>query len=741
MTQAATAPTAISPPAAASPLPLPKPALKRAKTPTILQMEAVECGAASLAMVLAYHGRWIPLEELRNESGVSRNGSKASNILKCARRHGMSARGFNKNDPAALQSLPVPSIIHWNFNHFLVYEGVRDGVVFLNDPASGPRQVSLQDLADCFTGVVLVFEPGPDFAKCGRPPSLLAELATRLQFSHAALVFVALASLLLVVPGVLVPVFSKVFVDAVLIGGQQDWFRPLILAMVLTVLVRGFLVWVQQRYLLKLELKLALSMSSSFLAHVLKLPMSFFTQRQAGDVANRIAASERIAKLLSGELATNFFNLITVFFYALVMLFFNLKLALIGIGLVSLNFVMLHNMARTRADASGRMVNDLGKLGGATVGAIRGIETLKASGTERTAFATWAGYQASALGAQQTLGGQTVWQSAMPSMLGALTVVAVLGLGGYQVMRGDMTVGDLIAFQLLMAGFTLPVGRLVGLVGNLQTIKGLLVRLSDVFRYPLPASADSHDAHDLQAAASLQGQLELRDVSFGYSPLDAPLINQLSLKVRPGARIALVGGSGSGKSTVGRLACGLLEPTAGQVLLDGKPLAQVPNRVFAMAAAYVDQDVFLFEGTVRDNLSLWDVGLPEPAMQRALNDAMIAPEIVQRRAGLDALVNEGGTNFSGGERQRLEIARALVRDPLLLVLDEATSALDTVTEKAIDDNLRRRGCACIIIAHRLSTIRDCDEILVMKYGKVVERGTHDTLLALQGEYASLVKTM
>ena len=713
---------------------------RRVRTPTILQMEAVECGAASLAMVLAHYGRWIPLEELRNESGVSRDGSKASNILKCARRHGLSAKGFNKNDPMALQSLPTPSIIHWNFNHFLVFEGIRDGIVYLNDPASGPRKVSIMDLEECFTGVVLVFEPGPEFKPCGRPPSLIAELASRLEHSREALAFVGLASLLLVVPAVIVPIFSKVFVDEVLIGNQQDWFRPLVLAMVLTLLVRGFLVWVQQHYLLRLEMKLAVSLSSSFIMHVLKLPMSFYTQRQAGDVANRVAASERIAKLLSGELATNFFNLVTVLFYAIVMMLFNPMLGLVGISLVSLNFFLLKGMARTREEASGRMVNDLGKLGGATVGSIRGIETIKASGTEDAAFSTWAGYQASALEAQQKLGAQTVWQNATPTLLSSLTMVAVLGIGGYLAMRGEMTIGDLIAFQVLMAGFTQPVGKLVGLADTIQTVKGLLVRLSDVFRYPLP-TRQSDGEGDEAAAAALQGMLELRNVSFGYSPLDAPLINRLSLTVRSGQRIALVGGSGSGKSTVGRLACGLLSPSEGEVLLDGRTLDSLSGRVFATAVSYVDQEIYLFEGSIRENLSLWDPSVPEESMKCALNDAQIADEILSRQDGLDARVHEGGGNFSGGERQRLEIARALTRNPLLMVLDEATSALDTVTEKSIDDNLRRRGCAVIIIAHRLSTIRDCDEILVLRRGEVIERGNHESLLELQGEYASLVRTM
>lgn len=712
---------------------------QRVKTPTILQMEAVECGAASLAIVLAYHKRWVPLEELRVACGVSRDGSKASNLLKCARSYGLSAKAFNKNDPKAILNLPIPSIIHWNFNHFLVFEGVSKGYAYLNDPATGPRKVFMEELNESFTGVVLAFEPGPEFQCIGRPPSLWRELAARMQHSNEALAYVSLASLLLVVPGILVPVFSKIFVDNILIAQQQDWFRPLCVVMVLILLLQAALTALQQRYLLRLEAKLAVVMSSRFLAHVLRLPMSFFTQRQAGDVANRVAAGERIAQLLSGELATNFFNLISVIFYGVLMLFYDLPLALAGFALVSLNWLVLRQLGRARSDLSSRLLNDLGKLAGTTVGSIRSIETIKASGTGNAAFSRWAGYQSSSLLSQQSLGGQTVWLTALPKLLTSLTNVAVLGLGGYRVMNGVLTIGDLVAFQVLMAGFSTPITRLVALAGDLQTIQGLLTRLSDVFRYPVSAQKVSDEFDD--ASSEMLGVLELRNIGFGYSPLGPMLIDDFSLTLKPGKRIALVGGSGSGKSTLGRLMCGLLQPTSGEILLDGRPLDTIPRHLFSTVMAYVDQEVFLFEGSLRDNLTLWDHSVPDEALTEALKDAMILREVSLRSRGLDCTVGEGGLNFSGGERQRLEIARALVNQPALLVLDEATAALDPVTEKAIDDHIRRRGVACVIIAHRLSTIRDCDEIIVLKAGKVVERGNHEQLIAQNAEYAALVQTL
>ncbi|MBF0423260.1 MAG: ATP-binding cassette domain-containing protein, partial [Magnetococcales bacterium] len=530
-------------------------------------------------------------------------------------------------------------------------------------------------------------------------------------------------------------------VDDILINGQKEWFRPLCLGMILILVVRSLLTVLQQHYLLRLETKLAVTLSSRFLDRVLRLPLSFFTQRQPGDVATRVAANERIAQLLSGQLATNLFNLISVFFYGLLMLIYDPPLGLAGLFLVSLNGVALQVLKRRREDLSRRLQNDLGKLGAATVASIHSIETLKASGTGDQAFARWAGHQASSLLSQQELGGQSALLTVIPSLLTGLTNVVVLGMGGFRVMQGVLTIGDLVAFQALMTGFTTPVTRLVALAGDLQTIKGLFTRLEDVFNYPLPPTRWENRPEDLETARRLNGTLTLRDVDFGFSPVEPPFIKGFSLTLEPGARVALVGGSGSGKSTLGRLMCGLLQPSSGEILLDGLPLETIPPRLRATALAYVDQELFLFEGRLRDNLTLWDDGVPDDTLIQALEDACILREVGQRSNGLNCHVEEGGLNFSGGERQRLEIARALVTQPALMVLDEATSALDPVTENDIDANIRRRGTGCVIIAHRLSTIRDCDEIIVLKKGQAVERGTHDQLLALGGEYATLVQTI
>lgn len=709
---------------------------RRVRTPSILQMEMVECGAASLAMVLAHHGAWVPLEQLREECGVSRDGSKASNVLKAARRHGLAAKGFRK-EVTQLDEVPLPAIIHWNFNHFLVYEGRKGDTHFLNDPAKGPTRVSSAEVEEAFTGVVLTFSPTDQFVRKGDRPSLLPVLLQTLRGSGGAVAMAMLASLLLVVPGILLPTFSKVFIDSVLVARMEDWLRPLCLGMALTAVVRLVLTAVQQSTLLKLEARLASGIAADYLRRLLALPMAFFLQRQPGDLAGRVAAGDHIARLMSGELATNAFNALSLVFFAVVMVLYDPVLAAIGIGLASLNMLALRRINRRREEQSGAMAMAQGKLAAATVGTLSAIETIKVNGLEQESFARWSGYQANALSTAQTFALSSALLGVLPSVLSGLTTALILGIGGYRVMTGDLTLGGLVAFQTLMASFSTPVAKLMQLGGNLQAARADLTRLQDAFRYPLPAPPQPGDGD----ASPPVGSLEFRSVTFGYSPLDLPLLEAVSLTVQPGQRVALVGGSGSGKSTLGRLAGGLLQPWEGEILLDGQPLkALSPDRT-AATLGYVDQDIFLFEGSVRENLTLWNPHAEDADLIQALADAEILTE-VQERGGLDdCRISEGGSNFSGGQRQRIELARALSTDPALLVLDEATSALDPATEKAVDDNLRRRGCTCLIVAHRLSTIRDCDEIIVLQQGQIVERGRHDDLMARNGDYARLVGTM
>lgn len=727
---------------------------KRVKTPTVLQMEAVECGAAALGTVLAYHGRWVPLEELRTECGVSRDGSKASNVLKAARRFGLEAKGFRK-EIEQLGELPLPMILFWNFNHFVVLEGYKRGSYYINDPAQGPVKVNPEDFDQSFTGVVLSFEKSPDFQKGGAKPNVLSSLYNRLGRIKIALAYVFLASLFLVVPGILVPSFSKIFVDNILVKGMQGWVQPLLIAILLTSLLSYALTWLQQNYLLRAEAKMALTSSAKFFQHVFRLPMDFFNQRFGGEIGNRVQLNNSVAQLLSGDLATVFLNLVMIVFYAGVLFVYDIWLTCIGILIAVVNLVALRMVGRKRTDLHKRMLQDQGKLMGTTMSGLQMVETLKASGAESDFFSQWSGYHAKVLNAQQRLGLATSLLNVVPPVLMALNIAIILSVGGLRVMDGHMTMGMLIAFQSLMNSFLQPVNEMVTLGSKLQTASGDMARLDDVFNYPQDKMLQPLAHQNVSGQKTIQGQnscpaelkekhklsgeLELVNVSFGYSRLEPPLILDFSLHVHPGERVALVGGSGSGKSTLAKIISGLYPPWTGDILFDGFCRDLIPRRLFTSSLAMVDQDIFLFEGTVRENLTMWDLTIPDSRVLRAAKDAHIHEDIAARPGGYDGQLAEGGGNFSGGQRQRIEIARALTINPSILVLDEATSALDPATEKIIDDNLRRRGCTCIIVAHRLSTIRDCDEIIVLDKGRVVQRGPHERLIEEQGHYRALIE--
>lgn len=715
---------------------------KRVKTPTLLQMEAVECGAAALGIVLAYYRRFVPLEQLRIECGVSRDGSKASNMVKAARRFGFSAKGLLR-EPHELRTLPVPMIVFWNFNHFLVVEGFGKREVYLNDPASGPRVVSAEEFDDSFTGVVLVLEPTPESRPGGQTASFLPALIRRLRGSEAALLFAVITGLALVIPGLVIPAFTRIFVDDILLGQMSGWIKPLLIGMALTAVMRGLLMWLQQSALLRLESKVSLATSSRFLAHVLKLPMEFFHQRFPGEIGARVQLNDKVAGLVSRQFATTIISIITVVFYGAVMLAYDVVLTLFAIGFVTMNLVALRYISRKRVDENQKLLRARGQLVGLSMGGLQMMEDLKATGTEEDFFSEWAGRYANAMNAEQRLGALTSYLLSVPPLLEALNVAALIAVGGLRVMDGHMTLGMLVAFQSLAASFSAPMNQLVSLGSDLQEIRGDMNRLDDVLRYEADpyvlAAGNGHGGPD--KVVRLTGHLELKNVTFGYSRLETPLIEGFSLKLRPGERVALVGGSGSGKSTVAKLVAGLYDPWDGEILFDGQVRHDHPRAVLNNSVAMVDQDIFIFGGSIRDNLTIWDTTAPETSIVQAARDAAIHNDIVKRRAAYDGESDEGGANFSGGQRQRLEIARALVNNPSILVLDEATSALDAATEKVIDDNLRRRGCTCLIVAHRLSTIRDADEIIVLDRGRVVQRGTHDELRQMtDGPYARLIES-
>lgn len=711
---------------------------RRVRTPTVLQMEASECGAAALAIVLGHFGCFVPLEELRIACGVSRDGSRLDNVMRAAEGYGLVPEAL-RVEPGDLAKLPLPLIVFWEFNHFLVVEGVGRDRVWLNDPATGPRSVGRAEFDRAFTGVALVLTRGPEFRRQGKPQRPLAGLAERLRSSRAAFVFAVLVSVTLVVPGLLQPTFSRIFTDYVLIGEQASWLKPLLQAMAGAALLTFLLTWLQQAALLRFETKLSVAGAGRFLVHVLHLPMAFFAQRHGGEVAARVALNDRLAVLLSHQLATAALNLLSVAVFALVMAQYDLVLTGVVVAFAALNLLALALTTRGLADRGERAIAETGKLAGTAMQGLTMIETYKAGGTESVLFTRLAAANARLLNIRQDMQRAQARLGMLPLLLASVAGAAVLVVGGMRIMDGEITVGMLVAFQGLMGLFLGPVGAFVQLAGQIQDARGLLARTDDVLRQaPDPVFAAPPPAGAVAPGRKLPGHVQLLEVTFGYSPLEAPLIHGLSLDVPAGAHVAVVGASGSGKSTIAKLVSGLYRPWSGEVRIDGRLIETIPPPVLRNSVAVVDQEIVLFSGSVRDNLSLWDSAVPEERLHAAARDAAIHDFIAGRPDGYEAVLYEKGRNLSGGQRARLELARALALDPSVLILDEATSALDPLAEAEVTANLKRRGCTCIIIAHRLSTIREADLIVVIEQGRIVQQGRHDALKDMDGPYRRLL---
>jgi ATP-binding cassette, subfamily C, bacterial len=705
---------------------------KPVRTPTVLQMEAVECGAASLAMILAYHGRRVPLEEARVACSVSRDGSTAGNILRAAKSYGLDAAGY-KHDIESLAHIRPPFIVFWRFAHFIVVEGVTDRGVRVNDPEYGRRTIDPAEFGAGYTGIVLTFTPNAEFVRGSAVRNTFAILWERISTSQNVVAFVVAAGFALVVPGLILAAFTKTFVDNVLVTGDKSWLWPLIGALVVAMIIQAVLLELQQRAILRLQSRLDISSAVRFVRHVLALPMTFFAQRSAGSIAYRVSSNDRVAELLSRQIAASLVGALTAGIYLVVMMTYDVVLALITLVFASLNIVALHLVSRWRSEASAALLQEEGELSATAVSGLARIETIKSAGAETALLMQWLARQSRTMNARQRFSLPSQILGGVPRLLTVLNTTAILSIGAWRVIDGAISMGTLFALTMLAQLFSAPFQQALDLGSDVQEIDGDVRRLGDVLNYPVEEVPKARTE-----SVRLRGALELRDVSFGYTRLAKPAVSNISFALRPGERVALVGSTGSGKSTVSRLVSGLYKPWSGAILFDGCEREALDPIAFVSDVAFVDQEIVLFAGTIAANIALWDRGLDAWAIERAARDALIHADISARPGAYEARVAEDGANLSGGQRQRLEIARALVRDPALLVLDEATSALDPITERDIDANLRRRGCSCLIVAHRLSTVRDCDQILVMQNGAIVERGTHDELIARGEIYKALV---
>lgn len=716
-----------------------KPTLTKgvAKVPVVMQMEALECGAAALCMVMAYYGKWVPLEQARIDCGVSRDGSKAKNIYIAAEHYGFEVKAFRMSPESIRENGEFPCIIHWNMNHFVVLDGFRGNWVYINDPARGEVKVSWEEFDNAFTGVTIIPVPGENFEPGGKRRSTLDFARKRLVGAGAAVAFVMLMTIISYLFGIVNSVTSRIFMDRLLTGINKDWLYPFISVMILLAAIQLIVAWVQTVYSLKINGKMAVIGNTKYMWKVLHMPMEFFSQRLAGDIQSRADMNASIAGVLVDTFAPLLLNTFMMVFYLVLMLRQSPLLSLIGIVTLVLNALVSHIISNKRINITRVQMRDAGKLESTTVTGISMIETIKASGAENGFFQKWAGYQAS-VNAQTVKAAWTEqFIGVIPAFFAMLANYAVLIVGVWMTMEGQFTLGAVLMFQGFLSSFMSPAMLLVSAGQTIQEMRTQMERVEDVMEYPSDENVLEHDT-EVTELSKLRGNVELKNITFGYSRLEEPLIKDFSLSLKTGQRVALVGSSGCGKSTIGRLISGLYKPWSGEILFDGRPRSAYPREVMVGSLAVVDQDIIMFEDTVANNIKMWDDSIQDFEMILAARDAQIHDDITALPGGYQHKLISGGKNFSGGQRQRVEIARVLAQDPTIIILDEATSALDARTEYEVVNAIRERGITCIVIAHRLSTVRDCDEIIVLDHGKVAERGTHDELIAKGGAYADLV---
>lgn len=708
----------------------------RKKTPTVIQMENLECGAAALAIILGYYGTYIPLEELRVKCGVSRSGVNAYNVVEAAKFYGLDAAGF-KLDSDNIHEVELPAILFWDYQHFVVLEGMRGKNVYINDPAFGPVKISREEFRRRFSKVALEMKPSRSFKKQGSPPSLWLAIKERIWPFRDAFFYVIFLQLLLILIGFSQPIFIQLFLDKVLVEPILSWKREFLLLFFFMICLTTVMTVMQGKFMNTMQIRLGIRYSTEFLWHVLRLPITFFSQRFGGEIIHRMALNNQVAATLNSEMMLTVINVVLIGVYALIMYQYDAPITLVGIGTAVFNFALLVGINRVRVNAYAKVLQKEAKAYGVSLDALQNIETIKLFGSDNFFFSRIAGYYTRNINAIQEIGRKDIWLNTLSSLSQQVSNVVLLGLGVWRVMHGSLSIGMLFGLQALLSMFLRPFSQLVGFGAQIQTLRIDMNRLDDVLKNK--EDLLFQEKSEILPSTKLQGNLEFKDVIFGYQPLDEPLIKNFYLSMKKGDWIGLAGGVGSGKSTLAKLAASLYSPWSGQILYDGQPALKYSRDSLMRSLGMVDQSVFLFSGTIRQNLTLWNASISDEKIVSAAKDACIHEEILSFPQGYQTLLEENGRNLSQGQRQRLEIARALVGEPSLLILDEATSAIDSETEEKILKNIKTKGISCLVVAHRLSTIRDCAEILMFEKGEVVERGSHAQLVALSGLYRKLLE--
>jgi len=711
---------------------------KIAKTPVVMQLEALECGAASLTMILGYFEKWIPLEQVRSDCGVSRDGSNARNIVRAAQSYGLVCKAYKLEPEEVADEATFPCIVHWDFNHFIVVKGFKGKYVYINDPARGEVRITMDEFDRGFTGICITFEPGENFVPEGKKKGALDYVKERFKGLGTMVAFVVLSTCISSLLSVISPGFNRIFYDRLLTGQNPEWVRGFLIAFAGLAFLQVVISYIRTLYNFRINGKMDVVGSSTFMWKILRLPMEFYSQRMAGDILSRQNSNASIANTLVETIAPLFLNTIMMVFYFIVMIRYNVVLTIVALVSTLTNMVVSRFIAKKRINATRVAVRDSGKLYGTTMAGIEMIETIKASGSENGFFERWAGYQASSNEGDVKYSLAGAYLGLIPNIVSLIATSTITGIGLYLTMKGDFTLGMISAFQGYLSGFTAPVSSLISASQTIQEMTTDIERIDDVMKYPDDEVFNAKASDENADYSKLSGRVELKNVTFGYAKLADPLIKDFSMSLKPGSRVAFVGSSGCGKSTLSKLISGLVQPWSGEILFDGKPMSEIDRSVFTSSLAVVDQDIIIFEDSIKDNIKMWDDSIEDFEVVLAARDAQIHSDIMQRQDGFDYKLTEGGKDFSGGQRQRMEIARVLAQDPTICILDEATSALDAKTEYEVIKAIKDRGITTIIVAHRLSTIRDCDEIIVLDHGEVVERGTHDELMALNGRYTQLI---